>query len=55
MKKTYIEPKTECVIVKCGQLLQAVSGDGLNMRINSSSVEGAGDSRGGGSFWDDED
>lgn len=54
MKKIYISPKTECVALNCESLLNQVSGAGLNMRINNTSVDGAADSRGSNS-WDDEE
>ena len=55
MKKIYIEPKTVSMTVKCEQLLSAVSGDGVNMRINSTSTDGAADSRSAGGFFDDDE
>lgn len=53
MKKTYIEPKTVCMAVKCEQLLQSVSGDGLHVGIDSAAAEFEAEAR--GDFWDDEE
>lgn len=53
MKKTYIEPKSVCVALKSEKLLGNLSGDGLNMKINSTDASGAAEGRRGGD-WEDE-
>jgi|GEM_PF-3953685 len=58
MKKTYISPKTESVVLNCEQHLAAgsgtMSGDGLNMSIKNKGASG--DAEGRGSLgWDDEE
>lgn len=56
MKKTYIEPIITIVAVRSQNVLAgSLNGDGLNMRINSSSTTGAADSRRDNSDWDDEE
>lgn len=55
MKKIYIEPMMKIVTIHCeGVIASSLSGEGVNMKINSGTIEGSADSR-GGSFWDDEE
>lgn len=56
MKKTYIEPMTKAVVLRYNAQLctSSLTGDGLNMKINSTSTSGAADSR-AANDWDDED
>lgn len=57
MKKTYIEPMTKTVALRYNNQLCAgsLNGDGVNMKINNSSVKGAeADSR-GAIDWDDDE
>ena len=47
MKKIYIAPTMICVKMKKSRVLTgSLKGDGLNMRINSSSTSGDADARG---------
>ncbi len=54
MKKTYIEPEMNIVSVRCmGVIAGSISGDGLQMDINNTTIDGAADSR-RSSLWDEE-
>jgi hypothetical protein len=56
MKKTYIEPMILIVAVRCtGVIAGSLTGDGVHMKINSTSIEGDADSRQSNSVWDDDE
>ncbi len=53
MKKTYIEPKTECITLKVEKLLGSLSGDGLNVSVSNDGATGEAESRQGRGFFDE--
>ena len=54
MKKIYIAPTMICVKMKKSRVLTgSLNGDGLNMRINSTTISGSADAR--EADFDDED
>ena len=54
MKKTYISPKTESVVLNCEQLLGSLSGNGVNMSIKNENASDPAEGR-GSLGWDDEE
>ena len=57
MKKTYIEPNTISVVLKCERILGTLSsGDGnVHMNISSEGASSEAEGRRSNSIWDDEE
>jgi hypothetical protein len=56
MKKTYIQPDMKSVKLVCASIIAgSLNGDGVYMKINNTGAASDGDSRRGGSIWDDEE